>query len=120
MALRTKEDLQKLYAANRERLERKKIKEQERERIREEKEKEYWSGEKGLKRRKRLDKAWVKMFLNSIKDDPDWMDHWLDEIDDIAIHSLQILEVLWDKNELNENEDAVKRFAFHLLHPNDL
>lgn len=49
MALRTKEDLQKLYAANRERLERKKIKEQERERIREEKEKEYWSRKKALK-----------------------------------------------------------------------
>lgn len=95
MALRTKEDLQKLYAANRERLERKKIKEQERERIREEKEKEYWSRKKALK-------------------------YWLPDIDYIAMHSPQILEKLWNKDNLNENEEAMAKLAFELAYPNGL
>lgn len=36
------------------------------------------------------------------------------------MHSPQILEKLWNKDNLNENEEAMAKLAFELAYPNGL
>ena len=61
---------------------------------------------------------WTKSFLNAIKDDSEWYEHWNSM--DISIHSVEIISILSNKKTLNDNEKSVLDFAFELAYPNGL
>ena len=67
---------------------------------------------------KRKEKMWTKSFLNAIKDDSEWYEHWNSM--DISIHSVEIISILSNKKTLNDNEKSVLDFAFELAYPNGL
>ena len=99
MSLRSKESLEKFFAETRERVTKRKIAEAKRMAIEE-----------------RHEKRWTKSFLNAIKDDSEWREHWNEM--DICAHSIEIISILSNKNELNSNEQSVLEFAFNLTYPN--
>ena len=111
MALRDKEALEKFFAESRERVAKRKEREDR-------KRKNF---NKWLKKRaeieKRKEERWAKIFLSSIKNDSKWYEHWDDM--DIAVHSVDILNELADKKEMNDIEKEVWNFTLALAYPND-
>lgn len=110
MSLRSKESLEKFFAETRERVAKRKIAEAKQRKNAKEFRKKRMAIEE------RHEKKWTKRFLNAIKDDSEWREHWNEM--DICTHSIEIISILSNKNELNSNEQSVLEFAFNLTYPN--
>ena len=113
MSLRNKESLEKYFAESRERQAKRKIKKAEHRKNSNKRQKKMIEIEK-----RKEEKMWTKSFLNAIKDDSEWYEHW--NSTDISIHSVEIISILSNKKTLNDNEQSVLDFAFELAYPNGL
>lgn len=103
--MRTKEELEMYFAKSREKYA--KIREKE----------------KMIRQRKKLEKikspnVWVRNFLEYSKEYPEWRLDFYSEME-FSMHSVDVLNVLCNKEELDENEEEMLNLALRYAYPNE-